>query len=277
MKQLVTYFTALLLTSSSAFGQSELVVNCYNSNSLYNLYSIDGEVIEYANYGNELAFYVAVIDPSTCTAWGTNYNGENSDHSFGNFNENGAYRPRVEYFFAFSMYDSLQLEGMKNMLQTIPAGHSIIIYTPVSYSYADVNEVNPNLIQELENRWAPSIIQGNDIMVLYGEQANTASFVEETTQNAGQISFSTTICNSLSVNTEVIETKLVLKQDGTTFFLNPDLKIENLQLLDAAGKQVSFVRTENSIQLQAGTSAGIYIFQGTASGKNYRSKQMISF
>lgn len=275
MKQIVTYFAALLLTASSAFGQSTLSVDCYNSNSIYNLYSINGEVVEYATYGNELAFYVAVIDPATCTAWGTNYNGENSDHSFGNFNNNGAYRPRVEYFFAFSMFDSMQLEGMNSMLQSIPAGHSILIYTPISYNYTDVNTVNPNLIQELESRWNPAVIQGNDIMVLYGEQGNTNSYVTEITQDNGKVSFSTTICSPLSVNKETIENKLILKQDGTTFTLNPDLKAEDLQIVDASGKQVSFVKTDNIVRLQVG--AGIYLFQATASGKTYRSKQIISF
>lgn len=276
MKQIVTYFSVLVLAASASFGQSTLSVDCYNSNSIYNLYSIDGEVVEYATYGSELAFYVAVIDPSTCTAWGTNYNGENSDHSFGNFNENGAYRQRVEYFFAFSMLDSMQLEGMKNMLQSIPAGHSIVIYTPISYDYTSVNAVNSNLILELESRWAPNIIQGNDIMILYGEQGNTNSYTEEITQNSGKVSFSTTICNSsLSVNKEVVDDKLVVKHDGTVFTLNPDLKIETIQIVDAAGKQVSFVKTDNTIQLQAG--AGMYLFQATASGKTYRSKQMISF
>ena len=276
MKQIVTYFSVFVLAASASFGQSTLSVDCYNSNSIYNLYSIDDEVVEYATYGSELAFYVAVIDPSTCTAWGTNYNGENSDHSFGNFNENGAYRQRVEYFFAFSMLDSMQLEGMKNMLQSIPAGHSIVIYTPISYDYTSVNAVNSNLILELESRWAPNIIQGNDIMILYGEQGNTNSYTEEITQNSGKVSFSTTICNSsLSVNKEVVDDKLVVKHDGTVFTLNPDLKIETIQIVDAAGKQVSFVKTDNTIQLQAG--AGMYLFQATASGKTYRSKQMISF
>jgi hypothetical protein len=277
MKQIVTYFSALVLTASSAFGQSTLSVDCYNSNSVYNLYSIDGEVVEYATYGNELAFYVAVIDPSTCAAWGTHYNGENSDHSFGNFNENGAYRPRVEYFFAFSMLDSLQLEGMTNMLQTIPAGHSIVIYTPISYNYADVNAVNPNLIQELESRWNPAVIQGNDIMVLYGEQGNANSYVTEITQDNGKVSFSTTICNSLSVNKEVIDDKLFVKQDGSVFTLNPDLKIETFQIVDASGKTIPFTKADNSIQLPTGTSSGIYVFQASASGKTYRTRQMITF
>ncbi|WP_343632143.1 T9SS type A sorting domain-containing protein [Fluviicola sp.] len=277
MKQIVTYVSALVLAASTSFGQSTLTVDCYNSNSIYNLYSIDDQVIEYATYGNELAFYVAVIDPATCTPWGTSYNGANTDHSFGNFNENGAYRQRVEYFFAFSMTDSVQLAGMTNMLQTIPAGHSILVYTPITYSYTDVNTVNSNLIQELESRWAPNIIQGNDIMILYGEQGNASSYVEEITQDSGKVSFTTAICNSpLSVNAETIEPKLVVKQDGTTFTLNPNLQTDELQIVDAAGKQVSFVKTDHTIQLQ-GASAGIYVFQATAAGKTYRSKQLVSF
>lgn len=278
MKQIVTCISVLLLAASSAFGQSTLLVDCYNSNSVYNLYSIDGDVIEYATYGNELAFYVAVIDPSTCTAWGTHYNGENSNHSFGNFNENGTYRQRVEYFFAFSMSDSLQLAGMKNMLQSIPAGHSIVIYTPVSYDYTSVNAVNSNLILELESRWAPNIIQGNDIMVLYGEQGNANSYTEEITQNNGKVSFSATICNSsLSVNKEVVDDKLFVKQDGNVFTLNPDLKIETLQIMDAAGKTIPFTKADNNVQLPTGISSGIYVFQASASGKTYRTRQMITF
>ncbi|MDF3025730.1 MAG: hypothetical protein K0S23_37 [Fluviicola sp.] len=278
MNQLITYFVALVLAASSSFGQSELKVDCYNSHSVYNMYSIDNQVVEYSTLGSDLAFYVAVIDPSTCTAWGTNYNGANPSHSFGNFNESGEFRQRVEYYFVFKMDDSLQLQGMKNMLQSIPSGHSVIIYTPVSYNYSAVNAVNSNLTAELEAKWNPGVIQGNDIMILYGVVGNTSSFVEETTQNNGQITFITEICNSsLSINTEVIEDKLFVKQDGMTFTLNPDLAIDELQILDAMGKTVAFVKSENTIQLQSGISAGVYMFQATALGKTYRSKQLVSF
>lgn len=277
MKQIITYFGALILGSSITYAQSELAVNCYNSDTPFNSFAIDNNVIEYALCGVQPSFYVAVIDPSNCSAWGTNYNGANPTHAFGNLNE-GACRQRVEYYFVFDAADSIQLAGMLNMLQQIPTGHSVIIYTPISYSYSAVNAVNSNLIQELENRWNPSVIQGNEIMILYGQEGNTSSFVEETTQNIGQVSFSTTICNSsLSVNKEAMEDKLFVKQDGNTFTLNPDLGIEDIQILDAMGKVVSFVKTENTIQLQTGISAGVYLFQATASGKIYRSKQLISF
>lgn len=276
MKQMITYLAVLFGAFSPVYGQSTLSVNCYDSETPYNSFSIDNNIVEYNLCGLQPSFYVAVIDPSNCTAWGTNYNGANPAHSFGNLNE-GSCRSRVEYFFVFDAASSQQLTGMTNMLQNIPAGHSVIIYTPLSYDYTAVNSVSPALIQELESRWDPAVIQGSDIMILYGEQGNVASYVEETTINAGQVSFSTTICNSLSVNTEIIESKLIVKQDGITFSLNPDLKIEDLQILDAAGKQVAFVRTENTVQLQQGTSAGIYVFQAASSGKTFRSKQMISF
>lgn len=276
MKQIVTYFTALLLASSTVFGQSELAVNCYNSDTPFNSFAIDNTVIEYSLCGTQPSFYVAVIDPSNCTVWGTNYNGANPTHVFGNLNE-GTCRPRVEYYFVFDTGDSLQLAGMLNMLQNIPSGHLLLIYTPISYNYNAVNTVNPNLIQELENRWDPLVIQGNDIMILYGEQGNAVSFVEETTQNVGQVSFSTTICNSLSVNSEVKDEKLFENHSGTSFTLNPALAIDELQIMDAMGKKISFVRTENTIQLPVGISAGVYTFQAMSSGKIYRSKQMISF
>jgi hypothetical protein len=277
MKQIVTYFSAIVLAASSSFGQSELKVDCYNTSSIYNMYSIDDQTIEYSTLGNELAFYVAVIDPSTCTAWGTNYNGANPTHSFGNLNENGEFRQRVEYYFAFRMDDSLQLEGMKNMLQSIPAGHSIVVYTPISYDYNAVYTVNSNLIAELVSKWNPGVIQGNNIMILYGVMGTSNSFVQDTTQNAGQVSFSTTICNPLAVSSEVKDEKLFEGHSGTAFTLNAALAIDELEITDAMGKKVSFVRTENTIQLPVGISSGVYVFQATSGNKIYRSKQFVSF
>jgi hypothetical protein len=276
MKKLITCFTSFLLTSAF-YAQSELAVNCYDSGTPFNSVSIDNEIVEYSVCGLQQSFYVAVIDPATCTAWGTNYNGANPTHAFGNLNE-GSCRQRVEYYFIFDANSASQLDGMRNMLETIPAGHSIIIYTPVSYDYTVVNTSNPSLVQALESRWDPAVIQGNQIMVLYGVAGDPNSFVEETTQNQGQISFSTAICTgSLSVMEQQVEEKLVLQQNGHFFMLNPDLQILDLQVLDASGKQVSFTRTENTVQLPEGTGAGVYLFQANGSGKCYRSKQLVSF
>lgn len=279
MKKSVTYLAALLLSASTSFGQSVLTVKCDNSaDPAKNVIVVDDQIVEYSWYTMQPAFYVAVIDPSTCWAWGTNYNGANPGNSFGNMNE-GAARPRVEYYFVFAVADPLQLEGMRGMLQQIPAGHSIIVYVPTQYDYAAIEAMNPNLIQELENRWDPSVIQGNEMMILYGVAGDAASFVEETTQNAGEVVFTTTLgCEAfLSVDEQSTEQKLFVKQNGMSFTLNPDLAVSDLQITDATGKAISFTRSENTVQLQDGTSAGIYLFQATVSGKLYRTKQLLSF
>lgn len=287
MKKSVTYLAALLLSATTSFGHSQLTVNCYNASAnidhagLYSMMLLDGNIVEYATCGFDLAFYVGVIDPATCSAWETNFEGANPTHSFGNANDvDMECRPRVERYFIFRTSDSLQLEGMRNMLQQIPAGHSIIVYTPIHYDYASVHLVNSNLTQELESRWNTAVIQGNDVMILYGVQGDAASFVEETTQDSvGKVTFTTTLgCDaSLAVNEQAVEEKLFVKQNGTSFTLNPEWTVSDLQIMDATGKAISFTRTENVIQLQDGTSAGVYLFQATVSGKLYRTKQVVSF
>lgn len=279
MKLAGILFTYLFLTPF-VNAQSQLRVNCYPNESYYNMIMIDSNLIEYATCSMDPSFYVAVIDPSTCSAWGTNYNGANPDHAFGNSNQ-GSCRPRVEYFFAFRMDDATELAGMTNMLQQIPNGHSIVIYTPISYNYATVNATNSNLISELENRWDPSIIQGNDIMVLYGVQGNSASYVEDITQITDQqtgdhISFTTTVCNTASIqeNEEVFD--LLVKQDGLNLILDPSVQLDELKIFNALGKEVAYKRIENVIQLQQ-IGSGIYLFQGVVEGKTMRSKQFLQY
>lgn len=280
MKKILNHslLSLFLCTSVAHFGnaQSTLAVNCYDTDTPFNSVSLDENVVEYGLVTTEPGFYVAVFDQSTCSAWGTNYNGANPGHSFGNFNEaNG--RPRVEYYFFFKYSDSLQLAGMRNMLQQIPAGHVIVIYAPISYDYGVVNAVNPNLTQELKNRWDPSVIEDNQIMILYGEQGLASSYIEETTLSAQQVSFSKTICGSLGLDESNLSSKLFVKKAGRTFELNPELGIGELSVFDAMGKEISFVRTGNTLQFSEKLSDGIYLFRGRAGGKMFQSKQLISF
>ena len=73
--------------------------------------------------------HVAVIDPATFSPWGTFYGTENPDHQFGNQNNNGACRSRVERYFIFKN-DATQLPAFANMLQNeIPDGHYVVVYT----------------------------------------------------------------------------------------------------------------------------------------------------
>lgn len=268
----------LLCASVAHFGnaQSTLAVNCYDTDTPFNSVSLDENIVEYGIVTPEPGFYVTVFDQSACSAWGTNYNGANPGHSFGNYNEANS-RPRVEYYFFFKYSDSLQLAGMLNMLQQIPAGHAIVIYTPISYDYAVVNAVNSNLTQELKNRWDPAIIEGNQIMILFGEQGLANSYVEETTISAQQVSYSTTICGQLAVDESLISMKLFSKKNGRIFELNPDLGISELRVFDAMGKEIPFAQTGNELQFSGELSDGIYLFRGRTNGKTFQSKQLISF
>ena len=275
---LTILFTGCLLTVSSfqLHAQSTLAVNCYDSDTPFNSVSINDEIVEYGTVSSTPGFYVVVIDQTTCSSWGTNYNGANPTHSFGNYNETNG-RPRVENYFYFQYNDSLQLAGMTNMLQQIPAGHAIVIYTPISYDYNLINTTNANLIQALASRWDPTVIEGNDIMILFGIQNDPLSYVDETTLTGGQLSYSTTICNSLSLNEEAANEELFIGKLDHTFTLNPSLNATALEVLDATGRTIPVLFNENELLFPSNTANGIYVIRVNSKGKWLQTKQAISF
>ncbi|MFA7273150.1 MAG: C25 family cysteine peptidase [Crocinitomicaceae bacterium] len=77
---------------------------------------------------------VCVVDPGSFEAWGTrwvNALGDtlNANHGFGNVNEFGACRPRVEKYFIFRQDSPSQLAAFQNMvLNEVPNGHYLLIY-----------------------------------------------------------------------------------------------------------------------------------------------------
>lgn len=103
----------------------------YNYNVLLHNWLLGGVQQEYGmcNFWNQIQ--VGVVDPATMTSWGTHYGAANTNHTFGNYNENGYCRPRVEYYFLFRQDDVNQLASFKNMvLNEVPDGHYLIIYFP---------------------------------------------------------------------------------------------------------------------------------------------------
>jgi len=268
-------FLASTFLGASAFGQTELAVNCYDTESIYNSYSLNGAIVEYSICSMAPSFYVAVIDPSNCTPWGTNYQGANPSHFFGNINE-GSCRQRVEYFFVFEQHDSLQLDGMLNMLQQIPAGHSIVIYTPFAYDYSAVNAVNSNLSQELSSRWDVNIIEGNQIMVLYGEQGVAGSYITETQVNQdGYIAFTHSVCNGLGVNEDLAVENLLISASLNQIVLNPELALENMDVFDAMGRKTPFQRNGNVLSFNQSVEAGVYLIRMNLDGQIRQLKVML--
>ncbi len=274
------YTTFLLIpffgASFATFAQHELTVNCYAHNSLYNGILLDTNYVEYGVISTNPAFYVAVFDPATCSAWGTAYNGVNSDHDFGNFNNNGAVRPRTEYFFVFEYADTNQLLGMNDMItNAIPAGFPYVIYTPVSYDYTQVSGVCPALAQTLSSRWNPMVIQDTNIMVLFGVQGLSNTFVEDTVMNIDHISFTTTICDVTGLDEMTSYAPTVYYAGDNQFEVKSAGELEIGSLHSLTGEMIPSNVSGNILTAKHTLSSGIYFVRGTLAGKEWAQKVFV--
>ncbi len=118
----VDFLTGTKLLSCEVFGNSFI-----NETAEY---FIDFQSVDYDGCSVTEAFHVAVIDPITLEPWGTRYGGENPNHFFGNANDNGSCRPRVEYYFIFRQNNAEQMSGFMNMIENeVPDGHIVLIYS----------------------------------------------------------------------------------------------------------------------------------------------------
>ena len=276
MKHIYTTFFALSCLVSTLNAQSELTVNCYPENTPYNSVSINNDVVEYGICGQEPAFYVAVFDPATCTAWKSEYNGLNPDHNFGNFNANGTCRPREESYFVFQYSDTAQLTGMNTMLNQIPAGFPYVIYTPISYDYATVNGNSPALIQTLISKWNPVIVEGNQIMVLFGIQGQSSSYVEDTLVDIDHISFTTTICDVTGLNETNAQLPTVSYAGEGHFLISAAKPVSEVQLMSLTGERIpAGMLTGTTLLSTKPLAKGIYFVRGTMNGREWSQKVVV--
>lgn len=95
---------------------------------------LNGQIIEYGLCGFSPSFHVSVLDKVTLEAWGTHWNGQNTNHQFGNVNNGVGCNNRVMKHFIFRQNTTQQLENFQNMLTQIPNGDYVIVYTAL---YAD--------------------------------------------------------------------------------------------------------------------------------------------
>ncbi|MDH4474124.1 MAG: hypothetical protein QE487_16065 [Fluviicola sp.] len=273
MKNLYIAFFAFSSIISSLNAQSELTVNCYPENTIYNSVSLNNDIVEYGLCSTEPAFYLSVFDPSTCLPWKTNYQGSNPMNEFGNFNTNGACRPRDEAYFIFQYSDSTQLAGMNDMINQIPNGFPYVIYTPISYDYTTVNGNSSALIQTLISKWNSGIVEGNQIMVLFGIQGQPSSFAEDTLVDIDHISFTTTICDVTGLDNQLLTNTSVAYIGNDQFELigNSDV----VSLYSITGEEIALIKTGNIFTAQSGLSKGVYFIRGTLSGKNWSQKVVV--
>lgn len=110
-----------------------------NSAAFGNNIILNTNEVEYGTCLGNPAIHLAVFDPITFEAWGTNAEGLNPDNDFGNVNAGGACRQRVEYYFIFWQNQPAQMQALADLLlsQTIPDGHYVMLYTIRYVSYDD--------------------------------------------------------------------------------------------------------------------------------------------
>lgn len=97
-------------------------------------YQIDLDVMDYAGCGITPALMVAVIDSATLEPWESNYNDENPEYDFGNLMSCANSRGRAERYFIFRQNDQSELDGFVDMMNQVPDGNHILIYT---WQFAD--------------------------------------------------------------------------------------------------------------------------------------------
>lgn len=183
--------------------QDTLKVTCQQDeqNALLNRIQINSNMVEYGICTYYPCFYVSVIDPD-CQVWGTKYGNSNPDHDFGNLNNDGGCRNRIEKYFIYNQSDSLDLENLDSLLNFwIPDNHVIAIWTPLSFSFSSVNAINPNLSTTLWNKWG-SAVQTDSILVLFGVQGSPQSFDLTTNQNNGQVVLEKIVCQDSNIGLE---------------------------------------------------------------------------
>lgn len=110
-----------------------------NSFALTNNIVLNNTEVEYGACGTAASVHLAVFDPITFEPWGTNYNGANPDNNFGNANNNGACRARVEYYFIYRQNSPVQMQALADLLlsETIPDGHYVVLYTIRNVQYSN--------------------------------------------------------------------------------------------------------------------------------------------
>ncbi len=157
----------------------------------YTLFHIDGSLDpgygEYNFCSTNPQFLVAVIDPYTLKSWGTRWdNGgaipmQNPDHYFGNANDNGGCRNRVEHHFGFYQDNPVQVHAFENMmLHEIPDSFYFLIYTSRYANYSEWDAYSPEVYDVFSTLGCDSIYPGRTEVpfIVFGKIGNP-SFTKE--------------------------------------------------------------------------------------------------
>jgi hypothetical protein len=231
-------------TRTREFFPIEKIVGCdvydnpSNQNEIFQtLWTLNGQEMEYGMCTTTPSIHVAVIDPITMEPWGTFNGTSNIDKQFGNVNNGAACRNRVEFYFIFRQNSTAQLQLLEEMLLNhIPEGHYILMYTAVRAEYNNWQSLHPSLFNTMQSLGAINMTpsSNNRAFIFFTKKGTPSSSQEVHALQAGEfITMTTPIEGSNSIG---IETSTVIgpaaewhtvywKQDGLE---NPNNDITRL-------------------------------------------------
>ena len=149
----------------------ELKCNVYD-NALVNAtifateFFIDNQSQEYGFCQITPSIHVAVIDPVTLQPWLTRHssNPPSLTHFYGNVNDNGSCRNRSERYFIFRQNSAAQLASFQSMIDAVPDGFYILVYTArfAEYNNWDTfgSQLNETMYETFQNLGSDSIVPG---------------------------------------------------------------------------------------------------------------------
>lgn len=177
------------------FGPSTKTIECQVYGNATNIYetsftyfqidgSLDAGYGEYNFCSTNPQLMVVPIDPFTLQALGTRWdNGgiipmQNPANDFGNANDNGGCRPRVEYHFGFYQDNPDQMDAFENMMiNELPDDYYYLVYTT---RYANYSEWDADVYDVFATLGADSIVPGKPEVpfILFGKIGDP-SFTKE--------------------------------------------------------------------------------------------------
>lgn len=162
----------------------QLSAEIFSYSSYSNAWYLDGNMQDY-DVCNAPVLVVGVVDPLTFESWGTNPAGQNPDHNFGNM----LCRGRVEKYFLFRQYVASDLNAFQNMvLNEVPDGHHLLIYSPITTSYNDWNALDSiDMYQTFATLGATEIVPGlpNNPFIFYTRKGYPSTGIVEQIDVAG--------------------------------------------------------------------------------------------
>lgn len=240
-------------------------------------YMIDTDTVDYSGCSPTPAFHVAIIDDN-CMPWGTKWTDHsltppvvyNPFHDFGQYNSDGFCRDRVEYFFIFRHDNQNELRNMDTLLNSIPNGYSIAIYSWMYSNTHSVDSLAPELITTLHNLGFSlytvpatqnqtitfSVIKGDISTVMAASGGQTGAFLAQG-------------MDMNCINTSLTEDKFSLSSKaypnpttGITYLTQNHSQLSILSIYNQSGQLVSNERVVgNTIAIDlTGFTNGLYIY-----------------